>query len=257
MIILVACHPEPEPSTDGTGWGDEIGVGVDVITRPHSYLPSATIDFGTPMPEAVGWDVDVHRVDGAPVLAATMSSGFAYETFPTDGRWDTEAWASPTTPLLHLAVGDWPRWPVVMTDGISKMYTLPLVDGFIEWEEGSAFTSSQVRTATLDDDGVEDLLLATGEHVVVGLAGPAPRDLWTETLFTVLGPPAGQNFGYFLGEPGDLTGDGVPRTSRSTKQATRAAGPFGSSLANESCSGPTSTSQRTASRSSACGRRLT
>ncbi len=212
LVLLAACDSDSQTDehsavTTGPGWGEEIGIGVDVITRPHTYLG------GVPEREHpfVGWDVDVHRVGGVPVLSATLFSGFVFESFPTDSQWDVVAWGTTDTPLANLAIGDWQDRPVAMTDSVSSMYTLALVSGYISPGPGylQGTTPGQLRTISLDDDGIDDLLLSVGSNTVLALRGPSPSGRWTETVLSVEGDPTALNFGYFLGEPGDLTGDGI------------------------------------------------
>ncbi len=76
--ILGGCQGGGDPPTDGwSGWGDELGVGVDVVERRHTRLPAVALDLGGAEPQLtwLGRDVDVHRVDGSPVLRRAARRG--------------------------------------------------------------------------------------------------------------------------------------------------------------------------------------
>jgi hypothetical protein len=202
-------------------------LGVDVRSRPSTTLMDAT----TQTPSGVwhaGRSLAVGVVGGVPMVIAALPTGAAVESFPSDGRWDFVRFGNSEEIGYAAGLADWSA-PMVTTGISGDLYTNLLADGLISSltndgsesrilfpdVDGYAYGGglSSLEVVDLDADGVDDLLMSFGDGRVGALRGPPGfgRDVWPEPMFELYGRyPPHQNFGYFVGEVGDLTGDGLP-----------------------------------------------
>jgi hypothetical protein len=222
------------PPPDHTGcpypWGCDprpAQLGVDVRSRPSTVLMDAT-PFAPESVRHAGRSLAVGVVGGVPMVIAALPTGAAVEAFPSDGRWDFVRFGNSEEIGYAVGLADWSA-PVVTTGISGDLYTNLLVDGDIDYGTNDGSVSrilfpdvdgyayggglSSLEVVDLDADGVDDQLMSFGDGRVGALRGPPGfgRDVWPEPMFELYGRyPPHQNFGYYVGEVGDLTGDGLP-----------------------------------------------
>ncbi len=218
------CYPSAEIIGDGIdqacdGWADELGFGEPISSTGALRIGGSEISVNLGKSVSVGEDAAGETwllVGGGLFANYPRVLGF---TAPVDGTVSMDVLGPNAYCVIgdSTAVGNW-QAPFVMSDNDHNSTRIYAGEGTLNFEGSTAALVSDgiyaaardFETADLDDDGIVELVIGMGGGRVY-VYGDQPGPEWVDPRLVIVSEPGvSANFGYQVGEVGDLTGDGLP-----------------------------------------------